>query len=337
MKKHINKLKKNNPIRFEKLEIGGTTPADEDCAQVGDEGYALSARREGRAFINQIHREFGEKIEAVGEDIIIKISSQGHDFGTYYEVIALYNPENEKAVELAFDIENNVSTEWDEEARKELGLDSITTSGRKKITQDQIDVIERTSGFALFDEEKNFISSDSSGFENPDLAFFSLDIWNYGDYHNSGLIGKANQESMEEFLNDEEIEYEYLTEMYSTHLLLLPIEALENPSIVQVIESLDNYPVLDDEKFLELEEELRQESWDSFGRSDFEKELISRSLIKEDAELSDEELDSMAYEASQYTSEGFGHYEGTNDFYFDIEGLVQAVKENKIKPTVGKN
>jgi len=60
----------------------GSTPAGEDCAQVGTADYHQIARRECRAFIGQIRREFGP--EPDGARLFTK--SNPHDFGTYYEV-----------------------------------------------------------------------------------------------------------------------------------------------------------------------------------------------------------------------------------------------------------
>jgi len=34
----------------------GSSPPEEDCAQVGEEGYHAQSRRECRAYINQLYR-----------------------------------------------------------------------------------------------------------------------------------------------------------------------------------------------------------------------------------------------------------------------------------------
>jgi len=64
----------------------GSTPAAETCAQVGAADYHSTARRECRAFINQIRREFGP--EPDGARLFIK--SNPHDFGSYLEVCCEY-------------------------------------------------------------------------------------------------------------------------------------------------------------------------------------------------------------------------------------------------------
>jgi len=65
----------------------GSTPAGENCAQVGAADYHSTARRECRAFINQIRREFGQ--EPDGARLFIK--SNPHDFGSYLEVCCEYD------------------------------------------------------------------------------------------------------------------------------------------------------------------------------------------------------------------------------------------------------
>ena len=96
---------------FEYVSIG-CSPCDEDCAQVGSDNYQARAKRECRAFVNQLWRiVFKEKgiskeNAPAGFDIIVKGNS--HDFGTYYEVNAKYNlesEESEEAEELAFFLE----------------------------------------------------------------------------------------------------------------------------------------------------------------------------------------------------------------------------------------
>ena len=101
----------------ETLELG-PTPYEEECAQVGSEDYHERVYREGRAYISQLIRQHGEPPE--GADLRIKANA--HDFGTYHEVVVVYDPEDEAAVKYAWDLEGNTPGRWDDEARKELGL-----------------------------------------------------------------------------------------------------------------------------------------------------------------------------------------------------------------------
>ena len=94
------------------------TPAGEECAQLGDPDYSSRARKECRAFINQLIREFGEPPSGVG----FRISQNPHDFGTYLDVEVRFRDDDE-AVEYAYNLEANLPEYWDEEAHKELNAE----------------------------------------------------------------------------------------------------------------------------------------------------------------------------------------------------------------------
>jgi hypothetical protein len=84
----------------------GSTPTEEDCAQVGSADYATKARKECARFVAQIQRHYPEP-----DGGYLKIKSNPHDFGTSYEV------DDEEASRWAYDIEGdvkNVLMVWDD-------------------------------------------------------------------------------------------------------------------------------------------------------------------------------------------------------------------------------
>lgn len=86
----------------------GSTPADETCLP---NNHPL-ARKEVEIYRRQLQREF-----PAGK---FRVKSFPHDFGTYWEVVALYGPEFDSATnEAAFEAECGFG-EWDAEAREEL-------------------------------------------------------------------------------------------------------------------------------------------------------------------------------------------------------------------------
>ena len=99
----------------EHLDLG-STPADEPCAQVGSDDYQERARKETRAYVNQLRRMFGPEPE--GSKIAAK--SNPHDYGSYFSVVVYYDPKIPASIDYAFNVENNLPGKWDEEARKEL-------------------------------------------------------------------------------------------------------------------------------------------------------------------------------------------------------------------------
>ena len=97
------------------LELG-PTPHEEPCEQVGDNYNPIQAKRECRAFINQLKRMFGEC-----EGARFVITSNPHDFGSYFEVVVKFN-NNEQAIDYAFMVEEKCPARWDEEAKLELHI-----------------------------------------------------------------------------------------------------------------------------------------------------------------------------------------------------------------------
>jgi hypothetical protein len=86
----------------------GSTPPEEDCAQVGQPGYDAAAIIECTRYIAQLREQFG--LEPEGARLYIK--SNPHDFGTYYEVCCEYDDEIEASGTYAFKCEGEAWPEW---------------------------------------------------------------------------------------------------------------------------------------------------------------------------------------------------------------------------------
>lgn len=104
---------------MENYETFGPTPRGEDCQQVGMPTYdSQKARQECHAFVQQLIRAFGEPPFGAR----LRVKSFPHDFGSYMEVCGIFDEENEEATNYVYNIEANLPENWDEEAKKELGL-----------------------------------------------------------------------------------------------------------------------------------------------------------------------------------------------------------------------
>jgi len=88
----------------------GSSPAEEDCAQVGDDDYDQKSREECQRFIELIRKKFGD--EPKGARLSIK--SFLHDYGSYREVVCYYDDEFPKSVDYAFNVENNAPATWED-------------------------------------------------------------------------------------------------------------------------------------------------------------------------------------------------------------------------------
>ena len=92
----------------------GSSPIDEQCAQVGSDGYDELATLECSAYIKQLRRVFPDAKCA------FRRKSFNHDFGTYYEVVAVYDDDDELATRDAFLAEAESPEKWDAIAKDEL-------------------------------------------------------------------------------------------------------------------------------------------------------------------------------------------------------------------------
>ena len=95
----------------------GPTPCSEDCAQVGSENFRLIASIEMEAYIDQLYRMFGEKIE--NSSISFGKKWFNHDFGSYGEVVVFYDDDDPNA-HLIYEIERELPEFWDKEASKQI-------------------------------------------------------------------------------------------------------------------------------------------------------------------------------------------------------------------------
>ena len=94
-----------------------SAPSDEDCAQLGvDDNYAVRAKRECRALINQFKRICGEPPPGVR----FQVKANEHDFGTYYSVVVNFDPDDAEAVAYAYRCDEESPDQWDMAARLEL-------------------------------------------------------------------------------------------------------------------------------------------------------------------------------------------------------------------------
>jgi hypothetical protein len=98
----------------------GPVPCDEDCAQVGRDGYQEQAVTECNQFIELLRETFGDEPE--GTRLAIKWFD--HDFGSYCEVVCWYEKEDEKAREYAFRCENEMPLTWEGGRREQLKFSS---------------------------------------------------------------------------------------------------------------------------------------------------------------------------------------------------------------------
>ena len=81
----------------------GSSPTDEDWAQVSSENYLSKAIEECRRFIGLLRKKFEDEPEGAR----LKVKSFPHDFGTYHEVVCYYDDAIKESFEYALLLEGN--------------------------------------------------------------------------------------------------------------------------------------------------------------------------------------------------------------------------------------
>ena len=86
----------------------GSTPPDEECAQLGTDGYLKRAKEELHRYVNLIRSSCGQ--EPPGARLAVKWFQ--HEFGTYGEVVCHYEEGNEAALSYALHVESHGPADW---------------------------------------------------------------------------------------------------------------------------------------------------------------------------------------------------------------------------------
>jgi hypothetical protein len=112
-------LKRKGEIMFDYLTIG-SSPIEEDCVQVNPNvNYIPAMKEECSRFKKLLEEKFPIPENLVGK-VYFQIKSFPHDFGTYYEVVVMYDDKNSDAEEFAVNVENNTPLKWNDSNNETL-------------------------------------------------------------------------------------------------------------------------------------------------------------------------------------------------------------------------
>lgn len=95
----------------------GDSPWDEKCLQVG-KASSVALRTESIVFKRQIERYY-----PIPDGARLVVRGQSHEFGTYYSVFCVVDPEVETQVDWACAVESDELeklSHWDEESKAEI-------------------------------------------------------------------------------------------------------------------------------------------------------------------------------------------------------------------------
>lgn len=114
------RIEEAKAMSIEYLSIG-QGPSDEECAQVGMPRYSERAKAEILTFKNLIMRTLGEPPEGA----LLTIKTCPHDLGTYFELVCVFEDDNEAGQNYAILCESNAPSKWDKAAESELQFHQI--------------------------------------------------------------------------------------------------------------------------------------------------------------------------------------------------------------------
>ena len=188
-----------------------------------------------------------------------------------------------------------------------------------------------------------------------------------GSDYSGNLVEVSNYKAMVELLEGAELEegIDYLTYSggYGTFAIAIRayslIETTECDSIIDTLESLGDYPLIDESLESELEMESQNEAWESWGKREFAEELgkylereITAGLETEGeyaatfgithcsvalAEFArnegwapDDKLGKWFYKLAEYANENWVNEQGS-DSYIDMADVVKHGMERELK------
>jgi hypothetical protein len=102
----------------------GSVPIEEACEQASPENGVAAGFQDVQVYRKQLIRLYtashGRDLTETGCKLQLKC--EDHELGSYYEVVASFDVNDEKAMEAAFWFDANSPEFWDEISKKELGL-----------------------------------------------------------------------------------------------------------------------------------------------------------------------------------------------------------------------
>lgn len=207
-----------------------SSPYGEECAQVGEPGYATASRNELKQYRRMLEAQLKDESDGIdlAEHIELRAKRNAHDFGDYGDVVAVYY--SELGLQLALHLENNQPELWDDEAKAALGLaytvgiwecdvcESVcmeTPTGKraillKGVVQEEVTGIATTihdvDNESIFDDELKTISWHGSRYDSKNVCAVCLkkeyaECEECGEYAHKDDVYVYNDDSGTEFKN----------------------------------------------------------------------------------------------------------------------------------------
>lgn len=163
--------------------------------------------------------------------------------------------------------------------------------------------------------------------DDPAGVFVTVDLCSGSDYGDTGYLGKANYTA---FL-EEHGARRGVVEMSGAHgsfgvAIHLDADASDLAAILETLESLADYPLLDEEEHSRLEMEGTDEAWDSWARSEYGDAVLQRYGV-DVSEVSSGDLRSAFETARDACNENWEEDGGSMSMHVDVDDVARKLAE----------
>jgi hypothetical protein len=146
--------------------------------------------------------------------------------------------------------------------------------------------------------------------------YFEIPVVTWGDYAGD-TVARSNYEFFMETYGENPLVYDIIGG-YNLHSIVCHVDILKDEQISELLEGLENYPLMNEESHSELESTLESESWDGWIKSDL-KRVLDESEI--DYPEDDSELESLFWHCIRYNDIDFTHESAVSP-YLDLKKVV---------------
>lgn len=157
--------------------------------------------------------------------------------------------------------------------------------------------------------------------EDENGEYIELPYMTYSDY-SGGTIERSNCDVFLDEFGDLPGVYE-LYGGFGTRGVLIHQSLLDNEDIKDILDGLDNYPLIDEDNFSKLEMELENEAWEMWIKSD-----LTFELDKAGIEYNEDEIQDKFYELIRDNSIEFIHEDACCPT-INIEKVIECWKEGE--------
>ena len=147
---------------------------------------------------------------------------------------------------------------------------------------------------------------------DPSKFWYFHSFLSYSDYSGC-MVERANVEYFKDEFNIEGVKL--LTGGFFTRAIAIRLD-VESNELLDILDALEDYPVIDDSLLSEMEFNAIEESWVEYGRDDLKREYLKQY----GKELTDEEADDMRLHVEQsYTP---AEIETGGSVYWNIDDII---------------